>query len=156
MPSETLVCILKSERAQKLARRSRSIFNDAETQLTEQDRNEAFEAAVIRFSSDADWLVKKIEKRTGRLYAGIATQTERELTVTCDGTSAAARQALRLLKTVDDLFLILAEARIRGCVTLRDADRITQRTEWQYCRWLEAAAGRQFLARLTKTPSEQS
>lgn len=137
MPSETLICTLKSERAQKLARRSQPIFNGVVTQLTDQERNEAFEAAVIQFSSDADWLVKKIEKRTGHLYAGIATQTERELTVTYDGISAAARQTLRLLKTVDDLFLILDEARIRSCVSQRDFDRVTRRTEWQYYRWLE-------------------
>ena len=137
MPSETLICTLKSERAQKLARRSQPIFNGVVTQLTEQERNEAFEAAVIQFRSDADWLVKKIEKSTGHLYAGIATQTERELTVTYDGISAAARQTLRLLKTVDDLFLILDEARIRSCVSQRDFDRVTRRTEWQYYRWLE-------------------
>lgn len=137
MPSETLICTLKSERAQKLARRSQPIFNGVVTQLTDQERNEAFEAAVIQFSSDADWLVKKIEKRTGHLYAGIATQTERELTVTYDGISAAARQTLRLLNTVDDLFLILDEARIRSCVSQRDFDRVTRRTEWQYYRWLE-------------------
>lgn len=137
MPFETLICTLKSERAQKLARRSQPIFNGVVTQLTDQERNEAFEAAVIQFSSDADWLVKKIEKRTGHLYAGIATQTERELTVTYDGISAAARQTLRLLKTVDDLFLILDEARIRSCVSQRDFDRVTRRTEWQYYRWLE-------------------
>ena len=145
MSSEALVCILKSERAQKLARRSQPVFNGVVTQLTEQERNEAFEAAVIQFSSDADWLVKKIEKRTGHLYAGIATQTERELTVTYEGTSAAVRQTLRLLKTVDDLFLILDEARIRSCVSQRDADRATRRTEWQFYRWLE-----------TNTPSTRS
>lgn len=137
MSSEALICILKSERAQKLARRSQPVFIGVVTQLTEQERNEAFEAAVIQFSSDADWLVKKIEKRTGHLYAGIATQTERELTVTYDGVSATARQTLRLLKTVDDLFLILDEARIRSCISQRDADRVTRRTEWQYYRWLE-------------------
>lgn len=137
MSSEALICILKSERAQKLARRSQPVFNGVVTQLTEQERNEVFEAAVIQFSSDADWLVKKIEKRTGHLYAGIATQTERELTVTYDGVSATARQTLRLLKTVDDLFLILDEARIRSCISQRDADRVTRRTEWQYYRWLE-------------------
>ena len=140
MPSETLICTLKSERAQKLARRSQPLFNGVGTLLTEQERNEAFEAAVIQFSSDADWLVKKIEKRTGHLYAGIATQTERELTVTYEGTSAAVRQTLRLLKTVDDLFLILDEARIRSCVSQRDADRATRRTEWQFYRWLETNA----------------
>lgn len=145
MPSESLICILKSERAQKLARRSQPIFNGVVTQLTEQDRNEAFEAAVIQFSSDADWLVKKIEKRTGHLYAGIATQTEHELTVTYDGVSVAARQTLRLLKTVDDLFLILDEARIRSCVSQRDSDRVTRRTEWQFYRWLE-----------TNTPSNRA
>lgn len=145
MSSEALICILKSERAQKLARRSQPVFNGVVTQLTEQERNEAFEAAVIQFSSDADWLVKKIEKRTGHLYAGIATQTERELTVTYEGTSAAVRQTLRLLKTVDDLFLILDEARIRSCVSQRDADRATRRTEWQFYRWLE-----------TNTPSTRS
>ena len=137
MSSEALICILKSERAQKLARRSQPVFNGVVTQLTEQERKEAFEAAVIQFNSDADWLVKKIEKRTGHLYAGIATQTERELTVTYEGTSAAVRQTLRLLKTVDDLFLILDEARIRSCVSQRDADRATRRTEWQFYRWLE-------------------
>ena len=145
MSSEALICILKSERAQKLARRSQPVFNGVVTQLTEQERKEAFEAAVIQFSSDADWLVKKIEKRTGHLYAGIATQTERELTVTYEGTSAAVRQTLRLLKTVDDLFLILDEARIRSCVSQRDADRATRRTEWQFYRWLE-----------TNTPSTRS
>lgn len=145
MSSEALICILKSERAQKLARRSQPVFNGVVTQLTEQERNEAFEAAVIQFSSDADWLVKKIEKRTGHLYAGIATQTERELTVTYEGTSAAVRQTLRLLKTVDDLFLILDEACIRSCVSQRDADRATRRTEWQFYRWLE-----------TNTPSTRS
>lgn len=145
MSSEALICILKSERAQKLARRSQPVFNGVVTQLTEQERNEAFEAAVIQFSSDADWLVKKIEKRTGHLYAGIATQTERELTVTYEGTSATVRQTLRLLKTVDDLFLILDEARIRSCVSQRDADRATRRTEWQFYRWLE-----------TNTPSTRS
>ena len=136
MPSESLVCILKSQRAQKLARRSQPIFDSGLTALSEADRNEAFEIAVTQFSSEADWLVKKIEKRTGHLYAGIATQTERELTVTYDGTSAAARQTLRLLKTVDDLFLILAEARIRSCISQRDTDRVIQRTEWQYYEWL--------------------
>ena len=144
MPSETLICTLKSERAQKLARRSQPLFNGVGTLLTEQERNEAFEAAVIQFSSDADWLVKKIEKRTGHLYAGIATQTERELTVIYEGTSAAVRQTLRLLKTVDDLFLILDEARIRSCVSQRDADRATRRTEWKFYRWLE-----------TNTPAER-
>ncbi len=136
MPSESLICILKSERAQKLARRSQPLFNGVGTLLTEQERNEAFEAAVIQFSSDADWLVKKIEKRTGHLYADIATQTERELTVTYDDVSATARQTLRLLKTVDDLFLILDEARIRSCISQRDTDRVIRRTEWQYYEWL--------------------
>ena len=136
MPSESLVCILKSQRTQKLARRSQPIFDSGLTALSEADRNEAFEIAVTQFSSEADWLVKKIEKRTGHLYAGIATQTERELTVTYDGTSAVVRQTLRLLKTVDDLFLILDEARIRSCISQRDIDRVIRRTEWQYYEWL--------------------
>ncbi len=136
MPAPAL-CLLKNRRAQRLAETAARLFEDDYTGIVLDDGiRAAYDAAKDRFVKDAVKLTGSLEKVIGHVFAGVSIETETHLTITLGNTTSAARQTLQLLKTFDDLMLLLDEARIRGAVSMRDYDKLVKRAEWHLHNWL--------------------
>ncbi len=135
--SAPALCILKNRRAQRLAEAASRLFEDDYAGASFNDATRtAYDAAKERFVKDAVKLTGSLEKVIGHMFAGVSVETDCELTITLGNTTPAARQTLQLLKTFDDLMLLLDEARIRGAVSMRDYDKFVKRAEWHVHNWL--------------------
>ena len=83
-------------------------------------------------------LTALLKKATGHAFTEVSVETERELAITIRNPTPAALQALQLLKTFDDLMLLLDEARIRSAISMRDYNKTVKRAQWHMRNWLRS------------------